>query len=512
MKAAAFPTPEAGGARVAEAAPARWRIRVLAWVFVLAFLGLAARASQLAFAGDPLAGRSSVEEAAALPMRADLVDRNGVLLATTLPSFALVAEPAKVWDAAATAKTLARLFPDLDRAGLEKRLADKSRALIYLKRDITPRQRTAVFEEGLAGVSFRDESTRVYPQGQLAAHLLGIINDKDHGAAGVESGLDKEILRAGGLGKPVRLSIDVRIQHALEAELDAAADETHAQGGAGLVLDARTGEVLAMASSPRFNPNDPPVGDDDRRLNRAAGAVYEIGSSLKPFTVAMGLDAGVTRAEEVFDLTHTLIVEGDEIKDHDGLNRLASLPEALAASSNIMAATIAMRVGSERQRAALKQLGMWDRAPLQIPETAAPLLPKKDDLLTTAVLGYGHGPAFSLAALAEAYTVFGNEGARAPLTLLARAPGDQIARVPVFSKAATETVLQMMRGVVTNGTGKGADAGGLELAGKPGPPKSRTRAFTKRMFCFPRSPPCFRRPIRNTLFSSRSTNPNASPR
>lgn len=473
MKAAAFPASESTrsrGARVAvaEAAPARWRIRVLAWLLVLGFLGLAARASQLAFAGDPLAGKNSVEEGAPVLARADLVDRNGVLLATALPSFALVAEPAKVWDAAATARELARLFPDLGKAGLEKRLADKSRALVYLKRDLTPRQRSAVFEKGLAGISFRDESTRVYPQGRMAAHLIGIVNDKDHGAAGVESGLDAEILNAGALGKAVRLSIDVRIQHALEAELDGAVDATRAQGGAGIVLDGRTGEVLAMASAPRFNPNDPPVGDDGRRLNRAAGAVYEMGSSLKPFTVAMGLEAGVTRADEVFDLSHTLTVEGYEIKDYKGLNRPATLPEALAESSNIMAATIAMRVGPERQRQALKQLGLFERAPLQIPETARPLPPQKDDLITNAVLGYGHGMAFSIAALAEAYTVFANSGARAPLTLLARAQGDQIARVPVFTKATTDTVLGMMRGVVTEGTGRRADAAGLEIAGKTG--------------------------------------------
>lgn len=473
MKTAAFPLTEnkrAKGARatVAEAAPARWRIRFLAWLLVLGFLGLAARASQLAFAGDPLAGRNSVEAGAPALARADIVDRNGILLATTLPSFALVAEPAKVWDAADTARKLSRLFPDLEPAALQKRLADKSRALIYLKRDLTPRQRSAVFEQGLAGVSFRQESTRVYPQGHMAAHVLGIINGKDHGAAGVESGLDAEILRAGALDKPVRLSLDVRIQHALEAELDTAVANTSADGGAGLVLDGRTGEVLAMASAPRFNPNDPPVAEDLRRLNRAAGAVYEMGSSLKPFTVAMGLEAGVTRADEIFDLTQTLMIDGFEIKDYKGLNRPATLPEALAESSNIMAATIALRVGAERQRQALRELGLFERAPLQIPETARPLPPARDDRITNAVLGYGHGMAFSMAALAEAYTVFANDGARAPLTLLARAPGDQIPRVPVFSKDATHAVLRMMRGVVTSGTGKRADAGGLELAGKTG--------------------------------------------
>lgn len=266
----------------------------------------------------------------------------------------------------------------------------------------------------------------------------------------------------------MRLSVDIRVQHALETELDGAVNATRAQGGAGIVLDAHTGEVLAMASAPRFNPNDPPAGDDRRRLNRAAGAVYEMGSSLKPFTVAMGLEAGVARADEIFDLTRTLTIDGYEIKDYKGLNRPATLPEALAESSNIMAATIALRVGPERQRQALKQLGLFARAPLQIPETARPLPPVRDDRITNAVLGYGHGMAFSMAALAEAYTVFANDGARAPLTLLARAPGDPVERIPVFSKPTTDAVLRMMRAVVTEGTGKRAEAQGLEIAGKTG--------------------------------------------
>jgi cell division protein FtsI (penicillin-binding protein 3) len=325
-----------------------------------------------------------------------------------------------------------------------------------------------VYEKGLAGVSFRDETTRVYPQGELAAHVLGGVNSMRHGIAGVESGLDAEILRAGAAGKPVRLSIDVRFQHALEAELGRAIAAAKAEGGAGVIVSARTGEVLGLASAPSFNPNDPPASDNQRRLNRAAGAVYEMGSSLKPFTVAMGLETGVTRADEVFDLTKTLSVESYEIKDFEGLNRPANLTDALAESSNIMAATIAMRVGSVRQRAALRQLGLYDRAPIQVSESARPLPPQRDDKITNAVLGYGHGMAVSLTSLAGAYTVFANDGRRAPLTLLARENGDPVNYVPVFSKPVTAAVLRMMRQTVVAGTGRRADVPGLEIAGKTG--------------------------------------------
>lgn len=455
-------------ARAAEAAPARGRIRVIAFALMAVFLGLAARAAQLSVSGDPLA-RAGTHDGQPLALeRADIVDRNGALLATTLPSYALVAEPANVWDAPATVRTLVSLFPDLDPATLQRRLTQKGLEVVYLRRDVTPHQRDLVFEKGLAGISFREEVTRVYPQGELAAHLLGGVNSTRHGIAGIENGLDAEILRAGAAGKPVRLSIDVRIQHALEAELARAIAASRAEGGAGVIVSARTGEVLGLASAPVFNPNDPPASDNPRRLNRAAGAVYEMGSSLKPFTVAMGLETGVARANEVFDLTKPMQVDSAEIKDYEGLGRPATLTESLAESSNIMAATIALRVGAERQRAALRQLGLFDRAPIQISESARPLAPRQDTRVTTAVLGYGHGMAMSLTALAGGYTVFANDGRRAPLTLLARENGDPVNYVPVFSKETSRAVLGMMRETVRSGTGKRADVPGLEVAGKTG--------------------------------------------
>ena len=467
-RAAAIPGVDAEPrGRVTEAAPARRRIAVVAGTLAIAFLGLAARATQLAFAGDPLADARGRGEAAA-PMRADLLDRNGAILATTLPSFTLVAEPANVWDAPSVARKLAALFPDLDAATVERRLSQKNLSVVYLKRNVSPKQRDAVFEQGLAGVSFRDDSTRVYPQGDLAAHLVGGVSSENKGYAGVESGLDAEILRAGALGKPVRLSVDIRVQHALEAELDRSIKASSAEGAAGIILDGKTGEVLAMASLPSFNPNDPPAPDSDVRLNRAARAVYEMGSSLKPFTVAMGLEAGVTTPDEIFDLSKPLPVGDIVVQDYKGLGRPASLAESFADSSNIMAATIALRVGAERQRAALRELGLYDRAVLQLPETARPILPRQDNAVTTAVLGYGHGMAMSLAALADAYTVFANDGARVQTTLLARESGDAPAKTKVFEPKTARTVLALMRRVVTDGTGRRADVPGLEIAGKTG--------------------------------------------
>jgi cell division protein FtsI (penicillin-binding protein 3) len=475
VKAASFPAIDdaPGAARatsgsIAEAAPGRLRIRALAVALMILFTGLAGRAVQLAVLGAPAPAKTQPAATAALVVRADLVDRNGVLLATTIPGFQLTAEPKKVWDPADVARRLGRVLPDLDVAEAERRLAQRDRAIVYLKRDLTPRQRDAIFDLGLPGVGFVDQARRVYPQGELAVHALGGINGQFAGAAGLELGLDDQIRRNGAAGEPLRLSIDVRIQHALEAELAAAIDKTQAQGGAGIVLDGRTGETLAIASAPGFDPNSPPTFADDRRINRAAGSVYEMGSTIKPFTIAMALDAGLTKVDERFNLSQPIEIEGYEIKDLEQLGAGVPLARALAESSNIMAAKLALRVGADRQRATLAKLGLFDRAAIELPESGKPIPPDRSGPLTTAVLGYGHGMAMSLAALAGAYTVFANDGARVAPTLLAHARGDEIRKTPVFSRETSRAVLAMMRGVVTSGTAQRAEIKGLDIAGKTG--------------------------------------------
>jgi cell division protein FtsI (penicillin-binding protein 3) len=473
VKTASFPSldalQETNGPRViAEAAPGRLRIRALAIAILVLFTGLTGRAVQLAVMGDPKAHAKHNGATAPLIVRADLTDRNGVLLATTIPSFAIIADPKKVWDAADVARKLAKRFPELDVATVQRKLEQRERAQVQIKRDLTPRQKQEVLDLGLPGISFEEQSRRVYPQGQFASHLLGGVNAQRAGVAGVELGLDDAIRRSGLAGDALRLSIDVRIQHALEAELLAAIDDAQAQGGAGIVLDGRTGETLAIASAPSFDPNAAPAGDDPRRLNRAVGAVYEMGSTMKPFTVAMALDAGLTTPDEKFDLTKPISLQGYEIKEFHPIGAALPLHTALAQSSNIMAATLALRVGTQKQRATLAKLGLYERSPLELSDSAKPLPPQNKDQLSTAVLGYGHGMAFSLAALAGAYTVFTNEGARVQPTLLARARGDEVRKIPVFAKQSTRDVIVMMREAVRTGTAQRANVKGLEIAGKTG--------------------------------------------
>jgi len=451
----------------AEAAPARNRVRILAVAVFAVLLLLAGRAVQLAFSGDPLAEPRRSTTIASTP-RADVVDRNGVLLATTVRAYALTAAPARVWNAAETADALRRLFPDLDRAATVRRLSDATRQLVFLRRGLSEDERAQVHALGLAGIGFEPEDRRIYPHGAMAAHVLGFTDVDLNPLAGVERGLDAQIRAAGEAGRPVRLSLDVRLQYALESELDAAARAAGASGAAGVLLDGRTGEALALASWPRFDPNEPGSAGADARRDRVAGDVHELGSTIKPFTVAMALQEEATSAGELFDLSQPFSIDGSLIEDHETVRGLASLRDILAQSSNIGAARLALRLGGARQRAYLERLGLTQASRLELGFNQAPLAPHARSRRDVAGLGFGYGLAATPAALAGAYTVFANEGRLVAPTLIARAPDAEIERRQVFSPQVTRQVLAYLRAAVINGTGRAADVPGLAVAGKTG--------------------------------------------
>lgn len=448
-----------------DAAPARYRVRFLAVSLFVLLLLLAGRSVQLAFAGDPLAPpRHTV--VVAMP-RADIVDRNGVLLATTVRAYALTATPARVWDAPAVADALLGVFPDLHRDTIIRRLTDGSRQLVYLRRGLTRQERARVHALGLPGIGFETEHRRDYPQGSLAAHAIGFTDVDLNPLAGAERGLDAQI-RAAAIGQPVRLSLDVRLQYALEQELDAAARAASASSGGAILLDARSGETLALASWPTFNPNQAGQADENARRDRVAGDVHELGSTIKPFTVAMALEAQVTSSGEMFDLSRPVDLDGSLIEDHQSIAGLVPLREVLVRSSNIGAARLALRLGGMRQRAYLERLGFTRPAGLELGRNQAPLAPPPRSRRDVAGLGFGYGLAATQASLAGAYTVFANQGARVNITLLARAPEEPVVRTPVFSPEVTRQLLLYLRAVVTDGTGQAADVPGLFVAGKTG--------------------------------------------
>lgn len=463
----AYRGPLSSDTPVVEPAPGRRRINRLALAMMVVFALLVGRALQLSFMGTPIAAFPSAPAPAPVIARADLTDRYGVLMATMLPSWTLAGQPEKIWDPAAAARRLATVVPDLDVAATERRLRSKAK-LVHLKPGLTNSQKRAVHDLGIAGVTFEKEQRRVYPNGPLAGHMLGAVNRKNEGAGGVETALDKEIRAAGAANRAIALSIDTRIQYALETELANAAYAAKAKGGAAILLDGRTGETLAMASWPQIDPNTPGGGAENAQFNRVTGVNYEMGSTIKPFTAAMAMDMGRLTLTEPFNLATSYTVDAKTIRDPHPFVGPATLREAIAHSSNVALAEIALRVGADRQRDYLTRLGLFAKPTLEISGAPNPQLPPDKTRTTAAVMGYGHAFGETVASLAGAYTVFVNDGARVAPTLLRHTDGDPVQTTPVFTPQSTRAVLGLMRDVVVEGTARRADLRGLDIAGKTG--------------------------------------------
>ena len=396
--------------------------------------------------------------------RADIVDRNGILLATSLPTASLYADPRQVLDPGVAAKRLAETLPNLDEKKLAARLASK-RHFVWIKRDLTPHQKWDVIRLGLPGIEFRREETRVYPQGRLMSHVVGYVDVDERGIAGVESRFEAELKSR---TKPLALSINMRMQHALCNELSVAKDEFEALGAAGLVLDARTGEVAAMCSLPDFNPNTPMATKGKSRFNRVALGVYELGSAFKIFTTAMALDAGVASLEDHYDATKPLKVSRFTIRDYHAKRRWLSVSEIFMYSSNIGSARLALEVGGEAQKVFLGDIGLLTPSEIELPEVGAPIVPKIWRPINTMTIGFGHGIAVSPLQMAAGVAAMVNGGVYRQPTLIKRAPGQTVLEKQVISERTSKKMRKLMRLVVEEGTGGRADAPGYLVGGKTG--------------------------------------------
>ena len=440
------------------------RTKLVSLVMCLGFGLIAVKAGMVAVTGPE--GNGTVARTFEQPVqRADIVDRNGELLATSVAVYSLFADPRAIWDPADVAESLASVFPEIDVDELTADLGNRDRAFVWVRRGLTPRQRQSVYDLGLEGLGFREESRRAYPRGTLAGHVLGYAGTDGQGLAGVEYAQDKDL--ADG-GDPLKLTIDSNVQFALEAELSAAAGEYEAEGGAGVVLNARNGDVLALASWPPIDPNralDMSM-NDPARLNRAAGAVFELGSVFKPITVAAGLDTGAIRPSDTFDVREPVVIAGRTIEDTHPIGGHASPTEIVSESSNIGTVKIALMLGARRQQEMLANLGLFDRSPIELSGSASPILPSQFDEIHAATVSYGHGIAVSPMAFATAFSVFANGGELVDPTLIMDGKRRRSRRVMSAPTAALVTA--MLRDAVLNGTGEHAEVAGYRVAGKTG--------------------------------------------
>ena len=440
------------------------RAKIVSFAICLGFAVIAAKAGMVAMTGAK--GDAGVARAFEQPVqRADIVDRHGELLATSVAVYSLFADPRAIWDPADVATGLSTIFPDIDVDDLTADLANRDRAFVWVRRGLTPRQRQSVYELGLEGLGFREESRRAYPRGTLAGHVLGYAGTDGQGLAGVEYARDSDL--ADG-GEPLRLTIDSNVQFALEAELSTAAGEYEAEGGAGVVLNARNGEVLGLASWPPIDPNrahELPM-DDPARLNRASGAVFELGSVFKPITVAAGLDTGAIRPSDRFDVREPMVIGGRKIRDTHPIGGHATPTEIVSESSNIGTVKIAIMLGARRQQEMLANLGLFERSPVELAGSAAPILPSQFDEIHAATVSYGHGIAVSPIAFASAFSVFANGGEMVEPTIIHDGKRRRTRRV--FSAPTAALVTAMLRDAVVSGTGSRAEVAGYRVAGKTG--------------------------------------------
>jgi cell division protein FtsI (penicillin-binding protein 3) len=450
---------------------ARTRLMVAGAIFALCFVALAVRLIGIGFLdadNDKHAKAGRTTNAVGLA-RADIVDRNGTLLATNLPMVSLYVDQSEVIDVAQSVDRLRSVLPEFEPKGLTARITGKAR-YVPLKRNLTPEQEYAINRLGLPGFHFEHTERRVYPHGQLFAHVLGYTDIDNHGLSGLEKALDRQLVAgpdADGRA-PLALSLDIRVQHALAEELSDTIAAFQGVGGAGVVLDVETGEIIALVSLPSFDPNGKKTSDNVDQFNRVTLGVYELGSTFKAFTLAMALDYGVVGFNDGYDASQPIKIARYTITDDHPQNRWLSVPEIFMHSSNIGAAKMALDVGGARQKAFLKRLGLLDPLPLEVPEVGTPLRPQQWRDINTMTIAFGHGVAVTPLHLVTGVATLVNGGIMHPPTLLKREVGAAVPGERVLKPGTSEQMRRLLRLVVTDGTGKRASAPGYLVGGKTG--------------------------------------------
>ncbi|NCQ24769.1 MAG: cell division protein FtsI [Rhodobacteraceae bacterium CG17_big_fil_post_rev_8_21_14_2_50_63_15] len=459
---------------------AEGRLLVLAVMFFCAFGVIGGRMAVLART-EPAEPRTSLAGADIFAQRADIVDREGRILATNFDTYSLYAQPQMMVDPATAVEKLVAIFPDLDRKRLLNNFTG-TRKFLWIKRKMSPEQQQAVHDIGEPGLLFGPREMRLYPNGRLAAHVLGgagfgregVHAAEVVGVAGIEKFYDERLRDPARSNEPLVLSLDLSVQAAMERVLLGGMKIMNAKGAAGILMEVRTGEVLAVASLPDFDPNDRPAlpvtgrPDDSPLFNRAVQGVYELGSTFKVFAVAQALDLGLVTPDTIINTKTPMTWGKFRIHDFRNYGPEQTVTNVIVKSSNVGTARIAMEIGGVRQRSFLEKLGFMEQSPLEITEAAGskPLVPAKWSELSTMTISYGHGLSISPMHLAAAYATLVNGGRRVTPTLVhdrSHGPGDR-----VISEQTSAAMRKMLREVVSHGTASLGEVPGYAVGGKTG--------------------------------------------
>ncbi|MDX5594030.1 penicillin-binding protein 2 [Pseudovibrio sp. SPO723] len=467
--------PRTGGVASTVREPARSRVYIAMVAFFCVFAAIGGRLVTLAMQQTEQ-GSSYIAAEKPSAARPDILDRNGEILATDIKSASLYAEPRKIPDPDEVFEGLISVLPELNTPRIAQRLRGDA-AFIWLKREITNEQRDRIHSLGLPGVGFREETLRFYPGGNTVSHVLGTVNVDGRGISGIEKYIDQAWLNdlrelgftsEEGL-EPVRLSIDLRAQYAVRDELKRAMEHHKAKAAIGIVLQADTGEVVAMSSLPDFDPNDRSEALRPDRLNRATAGVFEMGSVFKGITVAMALESGKVSIDDSFDARKPIRAGGRTINDFHGKRRILSVPEVFIYSSNIGTAKMMLEAGIDEQKQFLKKLGLTERPGGELPERAMPLMPPRWNELAAMTISYGHGISVTPLQTAVAMATMVNGGKLIEPTFLPRTE-EEAAKVAqqTISPQTSDAVRYLNRLNVLQGSGRRAAVPGYDVGGKTG--------------------------------------------
>ncbi len=408
----------------------------------------------------------------ALTRRGDIVDRNGVILATSLKTDSLYVDPAEIIDKQKTAYELAKIFPEYTADELLEKL-NLPRRFVWIKHGVTPKEQEAVLNIGEPALGYTQEDYRFYPQGALTSHLVGRINREAKGIMGLERGLDEYLASQKATEvsdgeAELRTTIDVRVQHILRREISNTIKEFQAKAGAGLVMDVDTGEILAAVSLPDFDPNNPPNPNAPEMFNRFSQGVYELGSSFKIFSTAAVLEFKKVGMGHRFDAREPITYGRFKIHDYHAEKRILTVPEVFMVSSNIGSAKMAEMVGTDNIKAFYRDLGLMDAPQFDLKEVSAPLVPNPWREINTLTTAYGHGIAISPLQLVRAAASIVNGGHLVTPRLVVTAPEDLEKTVRIVSEKTSRDMRALLRLAVTEGTGGASDVKGLLVGGKTG--------------------------------------------
>jgi cell division protein FtsI (penicillin-binding protein 3) len=461
-----------GQANATTAETSRKRLIVIWVVFAVCFFIISLRVLDLSFENAEKIASNDIEDEASQQVyrRSDIVDRNGVILATSLVTASLYANPKVMLDKPQALQKLSSALADVDKADLRAKL-DGDKSFVWIKRNLTPSEQYKVNALGIPGVYFRDEEKRIYPHKNLFAHTLGFVNIDGHGIAGVEKQFDSYLLKkasdANYADEPLALSVDVRVQNVVREALLDSITNYKAKGGSGIVMDVTTGEIIAMVSLPDFDPNQPTASKPDELFNRATYGTYEMGSVFKTFTMAMAMNSNKIQMKDTYDVATPIKIGGFTIHDYHPKASTLTIPEIFMYSSNIGSAKIALDVGVQTQKDFLKKIGLLSELPLELPEKSSPQIPQTWSKITSMTVAYGHGIAVTPMHIASATSSLVNGGLLYPVTLLKK-DGTEIYGQRVVNTKTSDNIRKLLRFVVQYGTGGKANVASYMVGGKTG--------------------------------------------